>query len=191
MKKGFLLLMLAVFAAAAYGFTSKDSYSWGTADRETTMAVVGGAASISAGQWVRMAYADTQTYGETCAVVVTAEGENSQPIIGVAEESGVGGKLIRICTYGPTTAYLSGVDSGSASGITNGTLLASSIQPGAAGAASTYMTNKPTSAIAGDTLTAMSNANASQTHICGMALEAVATTDTGLYTRYDVFVLAR
>lgn len=169
-KVAAIALSVMLVAGVASAFDSTEVYRVGKVDNERTWAVVAGGQSISAGQWVIVSYSDTQGY-DTGAVVATTATEDMGPCLGVAETSGSGGSLIRIITRGYTTAYLNGADTGSSSaGIMQGDELGISDVNGAAGGFGGTAVNAK---------------------VVGYALATVASTDTGLYNRYAVYVTAR
>lgn len=189
MKKTIIFLTVAAVlsvTSALCAFTTSGTYNWGKGDQETTMAVVTGNVTVTAGQAVYIAYADTQTYTETGAVVTNdAAAEHGMPL-GIALTGGTGGSMIRVLTRGYTSAaYVNGIDSGSAAGIVRGALLAGGYKAGTLGAATTYMTSA-TGANA-----AMTAINAAQTRPCAISLGTVAATDTGGAYTYPVYVFCR
>lgn len=169
MKKIIAILAVLAMSSTLFAFTSEDVYRLGKQDREVTWAVVAANISISSGQWVVMAYSDGQGY-DTGAVVTTTATEGAGPCLGVAEMSADSGSMIRIVTRGYTTAYVNGADTSTAAGIAQGARLGISDVAGAAGGFGIPENN---------------------VDVVGYAAASVASTDTGLYNKYAVYVTCR
>lgn len=182
MKKIIAILAVLAMSSTLFAFTSEDVYRLGKQDREVTWGVVAYGISISAGQWVMLASTDNQGY-DTAAVVTNDNSgyENSPLVYGVAEMSADSGSMIRIVTRGYTTAYVNGADTSTAAGIAQGAPLALSYVDGAAGSTT----------VTGGAGVATSAAQAAGTKVCAVAMATVASTDTGLYNKYAVYVTCR
>lgn len=178
-----IVLVMAI-AVVAFGFTSEGVYNYGKQDKEVSMAVVAGGVTVTAGQAVYIAYADTQSLDT--AAVVTNSGVENGAVFGIAESGGTGGTMIRVVTRGyVASAFVNGYDSGAAAGVVRGTILSGSVKNGAIGAASTFMT-AATAANA-----AITAAQAAATVPFAISLGTVASTDTGGAYKYPVYVFGR
>jgi len=185
MKIRIFAAVLAVLAmsAVAYAFNSTTGYQLGKQDVEYTMATVASNITISKGQWVMLAMSDGQGYDSGAVVTnATASYENSPLVVGVADQTGDSGQIIRIITRGVTTAFVNGSDTSSASGISQGNALSLSFVNGAAGSVTR------TGSGSGEATSAV---QAAATKVCGIALATVSASDTGLYNKYSVLVTCR